>query len=216
VIGLQRAAGNAVVAGLLRTTAGEMAKQELGHRYTSLFIQDVRQRVLVALYMRDTQQGTISTRTSPRASATPDRESDGTKGTEAKVNNAAGSYWGARQGGKSTYSFSLSEAGKENAYTAITSLFTPQVDRKARTLIYCDNRVGDPQPVRCVHGELPVDQVGAGLRGRVAHRAAVASAPVEALQAGFAHQPGDPLDVHRQPEPEGQLCMDARRSVGAA
>jgi hypothetical protein len=41
--------------------------------------------------------------------------------------------------------------------------------------------VGDPQPVRGVDGELAVDQVVARLGGRVADRAALSSAPVEAL-----------------------------------
>jgi hypothetical protein len=123
---------------LIRTTAGEMAKQELGHRYTSLFIQDVRQRVLVALYMRATQQGTIVDKSVAKGFSYPDRESDGTKGVEAKVNDAAASFWGPRQGGKSTYSFPLSDAGKKNAYAAITALFTPHVEAKERTLIHCD------------------------------------------------------------------------------
>ena len=29
------------------------------------------------------------------------------------------------------------------------------------------------------------------------------------LQAGLAHEPGDPLDVHRQPQPEGQFGVHA-------
>ena len=76
--------------------------------------------------------------------------------------------------------------------------------------------VSDPQPVRGVDGELPVDQVGAGLGVRVAHRAAVPSAPVEALDPGLAHQPGDPLEVHRQTQPEGQLGVHPRGSIGAS
>jgi hypothetical protein len=44
----------------------------------------------------------------------------------------------------------------------------------------------------------------------------VASSPVEALDAGLAHQPGDPLVVDRQPEPKGQLGVDPRPPVGAA
>jgi hypothetical protein len=123
---------------LIRTTAGEMTKHELGHRYTSLFIQDVRQRVLVALYMRATQQGTIVDKNVAKGFSYPDRKSDGTEGVDAKVNDAAASFWGARQGGKSTYSFPLSEAGKKNAYAAITALFTPHVEPKQRTLIHCD------------------------------------------------------------------------------
>jgi hypothetical protein len=67
---------------------------------------------------------------------------------------------------------------------------------------------GDPQLVRPVGGEIPVDQVAAGLGVRVADGAATASAPGQALDAGGAHQPGDPLEVHRQPEPEGELGVD--------
>ena len=55
-----------------------------------------------------------------------------------------------------------------------------------------------------------------GCGGRVADRAAVASAPVEALDPGLAHQPGDPLEVHRQAQPERQLGVHPRRTVGAA
>ena len=68
--------------------------------------------------------------------------------------------------------------------------------------------VGDPQPVRGVDGELPVDQVELGCGGRVADGAAAASAPVEALDAGLAHQPGDPLAVDRQ----AQARASARRA----
>jgi hypothetical protein len=76
--------------------------------------------------------------------------------------------------------------------------------------------IGDPQHVRGVDGELAVDQVGAGLGVRVPDRAAVASAPVEALDPSLAHQPSDPLEVHRQAQPEGRFGVDARRAVGAA
>jgi len=36
---------------------------------------------------------------------------------------------------------------------------------------------------------------------------------VEALDPGVAHQPGDPLEVDRQPETEGQLGVNARGAV---
>ena len=55
-----------------------------------------------------------------------------------------------------------------------------------------------------------------GLRVRVADGAAAASAPVQALDPGLAHQPGDPLEVDRQPQPERQLGVHPRRTVGAA
>jgi hypothetical protein len=39
---------------------------------------------------------------------------------------------------------------------------------------------------------------------------------IEALDPGLAHQSGDPLEVHQQAQPEGQLGVDTRRAVGAA
>ena len=59
--------------------------------------------------------------------------------------------------------------------------------------------VGEPELVRAVDGELAIDEVVVGVRGGVADGAAVASEPVEALDAGLAHEPGDPLVVDRQP-----------------
>jgi hypothetical protein len=75
--------------------------------------------------------------------------------------------------------------------------------------------VGEPQPIRPLDAELPVDQVLAGPTGRVTHRAATASPPVEALDAHGAHQPGDPLAVHRPSEPEAQLDMHPSPAVDA-
>ena len=54
-----------------------------------------------------------------------------------------------------------------------------------------------------------------GPTGRVTHRAATASPPVEALDAHGAHQPGDPLAVHRPSEPEAQLSMHPSPAVDA-
>jgi hypothetical protein len=51
---------------------------------------------------------------------------------------------------------------------------------------------------------------------RVADRAATLSAPVEALDAGLAHQSGDALEVDRQAEPEGELGVYPRRAVRPA
>ncbi len=73
-----------------------------------------------------------------------------------------------------------------------------------------------PQLIRAVDDEVPVDQVDVGLGVRVPDGAAVASAPVEALDAGRAHQPGDALVVDRQAEPQRQLCVHPRPSVGTA
>jgi len=44
-----------------------------------------------------------------------------------------------------------------------------------------------------------------GSAAGVADGAAAASAPVQALGAGLAHQPGDPLAVDRQAKAEGQF-----------
>lgn len=123
---------------LIKTTVGEMTKRELGYGSTTVLVQDVRQRILVALYMRATQQGTIVDKAVAKGFSYPDREGDGTKGTPAQVNKDARGYWGPRKGGKDDYYFELSDSGKSNGYKAITSLFTPQVDPKDRTLIHCD------------------------------------------------------------------------------
>jgi hypothetical protein len=75
--------------------------------------------------------------------------------------------------------------------------------------------IGDPQPVGCVGGEVAVDQVREGLRGRVADCAAAASPPVEARDAGLAHDAGDSLAVHRHPVLVPELGVHPRRAVGA-
>lgn len=62
--------------------------------------------------------------------------------------------------------------------------------------------VGDPQPVQGIDGELAVDQVWAGIRVRVMDCGPRAAAPVEALDAGLAHEWFDPFAVDRQPEPQ--------------
>ena len=77
----------------------------------------------------------------------------------------------------------------------------------------CFGNIRQPQPVRPGDGELPVDQVG---RGRLGRLAAAVSAPVEALQAGLAHQPGDPLVVDRQAQPEREFGVHPRPPVRAA
>ena len=61
-----------------------------------------------------------------------------------------------------------------------------------------------------VDGELAVDQVAGWFRVRVTHGAAAASAHVQTADAGLAHEPGDPLLVHHQPQAEGQLGMHPR------
>ena len=53
--------------------------------------------------------------------------------------------------------------------------------------------IGNPQPIRLGDGEIAVDQIRAGCCVWVADGTATASAPVEALDAGLTHQPGNPL-----------------------
>jgi hypothetical protein len=56
-----------------------------------------------------------------------------------RVNKAAEKYWGPVQNDSSgSYFFDLSKAGKENAYEALTTLFTPQKSICDMTLIHCD------------------------------------------------------------------------------
>jgi hypothetical protein len=76
--------------------------------------------------------------------------------------------------------------------------------------------IGNPQNVRGVGGEPAVDQVRAGRGVRVTDRAAMAAAPVEALDPGLPHQPGDPLEVHRQSQAEHELGVHPRGTVRAA
>ena len=61
-----------------------------------------------------------------------------------RVNAAAEAYWGPVQHGspipgyQSSYYFELTQAGKENAYEALQTLFTPQSTICKMTLIHCD------------------------------------------------------------------------------
>jgi hypothetical protein len=75
--------------------------------------------------------------------------------------------------------------------------------------------VGDPQHVRAGGGEAPVDQIRGRSGVRVTHRATAAPAPVEALDAGLAHQPGDPLLVGGPAQFHRQLGVHPRRTVPA-
>jgi hypothetical protein len=55
-----------------------------------------------------------------------------------RVNKAAEPYWGPVEDSQGEYHFNLSEAGKQNAYKALTTLFTPQKSICDMTLIHCD------------------------------------------------------------------------------
>jgi hypothetical protein len=57
----------------------------------------------------------------------------------ARVNKAARQFWtGPVFDAKALYYFTLSEAGKQDAFQALTSLFTPQTTICDKTLIHCD------------------------------------------------------------------------------
>lgn len=120
---------------LIRKTVGQMAAKEMGYGSTRPFLDDVKQRVLVSIYMQYTQAGTE--KGMAKGFSYPNRKGDGTEGVAAKVNKAAEGLWGPNKGGDAYY-FELSNRGKQNAYQAITALFTPQTDPNARTLIHCD------------------------------------------------------------------------------
>ena len=123
-------------ADLIKTTAGQMFKT-MGHATTALFIQDVKQRVSVALYMQGTQGGKIVDGHLAKGFSYPNRASDGTVGKPAQVNVAAAGLWGPNVKGDN-YEFPLSDIGRLDAYAAITALFTPQTNPHDRTLIHCD------------------------------------------------------------------------------
>lgn len=76
--------------------------------------------------------------------------------------------------------------------------------------------VGDPQPVRGVGGEPAIDQVGTGLSDWVADRGVVPPAAVETLDPGLTHEPLDPFEADRQPQPEREFGVHPRGAVGAA
>ena len=101
-------------------------------------VRDVRQRVLVSLYMQKTQKGTWTKKGVAKGFSYPDRTGDGTKGVPARVNEAALAYWGPVQNWPGNYFFNLSPAGKADAHSAIVALFTEQTDPHLRTLIHCD------------------------------------------------------------------------------
>jgi hypothetical protein len=73
--------------------------------------------------------------------------------------------------------------------------------------------VGQPEPVELGDRELPVHQV---FLGRGVDQVLPSFAPVHALQAGLAHQPGDPLAVHRLAQAQHELGVDPRPPVSAA
>ena len=118
---------------LVRETVRELDASSDTHAFGTVdaLAANVRQRVLASQYMRRSQG------TTPRSMAFsyPDSRLDGTVGVDPKVNDAAVSYWGPRQG---DYFFDLTPAGRANAYQAIMTLFVEHTDPHRRTLVHCD------------------------------------------------------------------------------
>lgn len=76
--------------------------------------------------------------------------------------------------------------------------------------------VGDPEPVRAVGGEPPVDQVRRRLCRGIPDGAAAPATSMDALQTGRAHQPLDAFAAAADTTLEAQLSVDARCAIGAA
>jgi hypothetical protein len=123
---------------LLGVIADEMFGFAIGARLVSDIVRDVRQRALASLYMQQTQKGTQTSKGLAKGFSYPNRKGDETLGVGPRVNEAARTFWGPVQGAQGTYFFNLSPAGKANAYEAIVTLFTEQVNPHLRTLIHCD------------------------------------------------------------------------------
>jgi hypothetical protein len=120
---------------IIGTTATELPAS---YAQVNQMVRDVRQRVLVSLYMQKTQKGTWTKKGVAKGFSYPDRTGDGTKGVPARVNEAAVAFWGPVQAWPGNYFFNLSAAGKADAYSAIVALFKEQTDPHLRTLIHCD------------------------------------------------------------------------------
>ncbi|MGC2696892.1 MAG: DUF4157 domain-containing protein [Candidatus Angelobacter sp.] len=72
---------------------------------------------------------------------------------QGQINKAARAYWGPVQFGL-TYYFELTELGKNNAYKALTTLFTTQSNMCDKTLIHCDFLAS------VIHFRVFADQIG--------------------------------------------------------
>src|SRR6266540_5031879 len=75
--------------------------------------------------------------------------------------------------------------------------------------------IGNPQGVRPIGGEVPIDQIGSGSSRPVPSRRHRRLPPTDSCQSGFFHQASDPLP----PDARSlvlQLRVNARRSVGLA
>ena len=123
-------------ANLIRDTIRDMhrASDRMNSGSIEELARDVRQRVLMSLYMRQSQ----GSRTWRMAFSYPDRPSDGTAGVGARVNEAAIAYWGPVQDPTGDYFFEMNNVGRADPYQAIVKLFTEQTNPHLRTLMHCD------------------------------------------------------------------------------
>jgi hypothetical protein len=103
---------------------------------TELYVE-VFKRMRTSRLMRETQRdlGKLG-----KAFGYPRKNPDGTwmKDLGPRVNKAADKYWDPVQDVNGSYNFPLSKDGRDNAYVALKSLFTPQAKKSDRTLIHCD------------------------------------------------------------------------------
>jgi hypothetical protein len=76
--------------------------------------------------------------------------------------------------------------------------------------------VGHPQPVRSWWGEVALDQVRCRGGLWVAARQPVPPAPMAALEASGAHQPGHAFAAHVHLQAQPQLGVHARGAIGPA
>jgi hypothetical protein len=76
--------------------------------------------------------------------------------------------------------------------------------------------VGHPQPVRSWWSDVALDQVGRWSGVRVAAGQTAQPAPVAALQASGAHQPGHAFAPHLRAQTQPQLGVHARGAIGPA
>ena len=75
--------------------------------------------------------------------------------------------------------------------------------------------VRDPQPVRLIGVEVPVDQIAGGTNPLVPQGRTGALAAADANEAGRSHQPFDPLAADRDAFID-EFGVDARRPIGCS
>jgi hypothetical protein len=75
--------------------------------------------------------------------------------------------------------------------------------------------IAHPETIRCADTEAAVDEIVAGDGGGVAPRATPRATPVDAGDAGLAHEPLHAFAAHPDALTESQLGVHPRRTVGA-